>query len=65
MSFFAEISFAAWMSLAALALVVIISCLNEDLNVGFLSIALAIVVGGIWVNLNAARVMNAFPWASL
>ena len=36
----------AWMSLAALAIVVIISCVNEDLNVGFLSIAFGIIVGG-------------------
>ena len=49
------------MSLLALAIVVVISCINEDLNVGFLSIAFAIVVGGIWVDLNAAKVMNAFP----
>jgi di/tricarboxylate transporter len=61
MSLLAEISFAAWISLAALAIVVIVSCLNEDLNVGFLSIALGIVVGGIWLNLNAAKVMSAFP----
>ena len=61
MAVFAEISFAAWMSLLALAIVVIISCINEDLNVGFLSIAFAIVVGGMWVDLNAAKVMNAFP----
>lgn len=61
MALFAEISFAAWMSLLALVIVIIISCFNEDLNVGFLSVAFAIVVGGIWVNLNATKVMNAFP----
>jgi len=61
MAVLAEISFAAWMSIVALAIVVIISCLNEDLNVGFLSVAFAIVVGGLWVDLNAAKVMNAFP----
>jgi len=61
MALFAEISFAAWVSLFALAVVVIVSCINEDLNVGFLSIAFAIVVGGIWVGMNAAKVMNAFP----
>jgi di/tricarboxylate transporter len=61
MALFAEVSFAAWMSLLALAIVVILSCINEDLNVGFLSIAFAIVVGGIWVGMNAAKVMNAFP----
>ena len=61
MELFAEISLAAWMSLLALAIVVVISCINEDLNVGFLSVAFAIVVGGIWVGMNAAKVMNAFP----
>ena len=61
MAVFAEISFAAWMSLLALAIVVLTSCINEDLNVGFLSIAFAIVVGGVWVDLNAAKVLNAFP----
>jgi len=61
MEWFAEISLAAWMSLFALAIVVFISCINEDLNVGFLSVAFAIVVGGIWVGMNAVKVMNAFP----
>ena len=61
MELFAEISLAAWISLLALAIVVVISCINEDLNVGFLSVAFAIVVGGIWLGMNAAKVMNAFP----
>ena len=61
MEWLADISLAAWMSLLALAIVVIVSCINENLNVGFLSIALAIIVGGIWVNLNAVRVLSAFP----
>ena len=61
MELFAEISLAAWMSLLALVIVVIISCINEDVNVGFISIAFAIIVGAIWVGMNAAKVMNAFP----
>lgn len=61
MEWFAEISLAAWMSLLALAIVVVISCINEDLNVGFVSVAFAIVVGGIWVGMNAVKVMNTFP----
>lgn len=61
MEWFAEISLAAWMSLLALAIVVVISCINEDLNVGFVSIAFAIVVGGIWVGMSAVKVMNTFP----
>ena len=61
MEILAEISLAAWMSILALAIVVIISCVNEDLNVGFLSIAFGIIVGGIWVGMNGAKVMNTFP----
>ena len=61
MEILTEISLAAWMSLLALAIVVVISCINEDLNVGFLSIAFGIIVGGIWVGLNGVKVMNAFP----
>lgn len=49
------------MSLLALAIVVVLSCLNEDLNVGFLSVAFAIIVGGIWVDMNGAKVLNSFP----
>jgi hypothetical protein len=61
MEILAEISLAAWMSILALAIVVVISCINEDLNVGFLSIAFGILVGGIWVGMNGAKVMNTFP----
>ncbi len=61
MELFAEISLAAWMSLLALAIVVIISCINEDLNVGFLGIAFGIIVGGIWAAMTAVKVMNTFP----
>ncbi|MFZ4439286.1 MAG: SLC13 family permease [Syntrophales bacterium] len=61
MGLFAEISLAAWMSLLALTIVVIISCINEDVNVGFLSVAFGIVVGGIWVGMSAVKVMNTFP----
>jgi len=61
MEIFAEISLAAWMSILALAIVVVISCINEELNVGFLSIAFGIIVGGLWVNMSAPKVMNTFP----
>jgi len=61
MEILAEISLAAWMSMLALAIVVIISCVNEDLNVGFLSVAFGIIVGGLWVGMNGAKVMNTFP----
>lgn len=56
-----DISTAAIMSIVALTIVVVISCINEDLNVGFLSIAFAIIVGGIWSGLSGAKVMASFP----
>lgn len=52
---------AAIMSIVALAIVVIISCINEDLNVGFLSVGFAVIVGGIWSGMNGAKVMASFP----
>jgi di/tricarboxylate transporter len=56
-----EISLAAIMSIVALLIVVIISCVNEDLNVGFLAIAFAILVGGIWGDASGAKVLGYFP----
>ena len=56
-----DISLAAIMSIVALTIVVVISCVNEDLNVGYLSIGFAIIVGGIWGGLTGAKVMNSFP----
>ncbi len=56
-----DISAAAMASIVALCIVVIISCVNEDLNVGFLSIGFAIIVGGLWANTSAAKVMGYFP----
>ncbi|HMM22816.1 MAG TPA: SLC13 family permease [Selenomonadales bacterium] len=56
-----DISTAALMSLVALAIVVIISCVNEDLNVGYLAIGFAIIVGGIWGGTNGAAVLKGWP----
>ncbi|MHC1757999.1 MAG: SLC13 family permease [Negativicutes bacterium] len=56
-----DISIAAIMSIVALTIVVVISCVNEDLHVGFLSIGLAIIVGGVWGNTTGAKVMGYFP----
>ena len=61
MELFAEVSLAAWMSILALAIVVVLSCINEDLNVGFLSIAFAVIVGGIWLDMSGAKVLMSFP----
>ena len=56
-----DISIAAIMSIVALTIVVIISCVNEDLHVGFLSVGFAIIVGGMWGGMTGARVMGLFP----
>lgn len=56
-----EMSMAAIMSIVALLVVVVISCVNEDLNVGFLSVGFAIIVGGIWSDVSGAKIMAAFP----
>ncbi len=56
-----DISLAAIMSIVALTIVVVISCVNEDLHVGFLSIGFAIIVGGMWGGMTGAKVMSLFP----
>ena len=56
-----DISLAAIMSIVALLIVVIISCVNEDLNVGVLGIGFAIIVGGLWGETTAVKVMSYFP----
>jgi di/tricarboxylate transporter len=60
MEFFG-ISLAAWMSILALTIVIIISCVNEELHVGLLSIAFAIVVGALFMNESANKVVAGFP----
>ena len=56
-----SISTAALMSIVALVVLVAISCINDDLNVGFLGIGFAIIVGGVWGGLTGAKVMGSFP----
>ena len=56
-----DISTAALMSIVALVILVGISCVNDDLNVGFLGIGFAIIVGGVWNNMTGAKVMGGFP----
>lgn len=68
-----DISAAAWASIIALLVVVIISCINEDLNVGILGIGFAIIVGSIFSSdiimmsggaikkLTGATIMGYFP----
>lgn len=53
-----EITTAALMSLIALCIVIIVSCVNEEWNPGMLSIFFAIIVGGYWGNLTAAKIMT-------
>ena len=56
-----SISTAALMSIIALVILVAISCINDDLNVGFLGIGFAIIVGGVWGGMTGAKVMSSFP----
>ncbi|MDR2507075.1 MAG: C4-dicarboxylate ABC transporter [Candidatus Accumulibacter sp.] len=56
-----EISTVAMMSIVALLIVVIISCVNEDLNVGFLAIGFAILVAGLWGKTTGGAVLRYFP----
>ena len=56
-----DISLPALVSILALVILVAISCVNEDLNVGFLGIAFGIIVGGVFAGTPASKVMNAFP----
>ncbi len=55
------ISTTALMSIVALLVLVAISCINDDLNVGFLGIGFAIIVGGVWNGMTGAKVMGGFP----
>jgi len=56
-----DISLVAIMSIVALVILVGISCVNEDLNVGFLGIGFAIIVAGVWGNTKGAAVLKMFP----
>lgn len=56
-----DISTAAIASIIALAIVVIISCVNEDLNVGFLGIGFGIIVGGVFGATPGVKVLSYFP----
>ncbi|HET6488449.1 MAG TPA: SLC13 family permease [Syntrophales bacterium] len=60
MEFFG-ISLAAWMSILALTIVIIISCFFEELNVGVLSISFAIIVAAFFMNESAGKVVMGFP----
>jgi len=57
---FLGVSLAAWMSILALAIVIIISCVNEELHVGNLAIAFGIVVGAIFMNMPASKVVMTY-----
>jgi di/tricarboxylate transporter len=56
-----EMSSAAIASLVAVFIVVGISMINEDLNVGILAIGFAIAVGAFFAKLSAVKVMQAWP----
>ncbi len=56
-----DISLVAIMSIVALLIVVIISCIDDDLNVGILAIGFAIIVSGVWGGVSGGKVLNYFP----
>lgn len=56
-----DISVAAIASIAALAMVVAISCIKSNTNVGILAISFAIIVGGVFSSLSGSTVMGLFP----
>ena len=56
-----EISTAALMSLVALCVVIIISCIDEELNPGFLSIFFAVIVGAGFGGMTGAAILNGWP----
>lgn len=56
-----DISPAALASLIGVVIVVGISMYNEDLNVGIVAIAVAILVGATFADLPATKVMAAWP----
>jgi len=56
-----DISTVALISIIALTIVVIISCVNEDLHVGFLGIGFAIIVAGVWGKTTGGAVLRYFP----
>lgn len=56
-----DISLAALMSLVALAVVIIISCIDEELNPGVLSIFFAIIVGAGFGGLKGAAILEGWP----
>ena len=58
---FLGVSLAAWMSILALTIVIIISCINEELHVGNLSIAFGIVVGAVFMNMSGSKIVMGFP----
>lgn len=52
---------AALMSIIALAVVVIISCVKEDIHPGILGIGFAVLVGGVWAGMKGTAVLGLFP----
>jgi len=52
---------AALVSLIALALVIVVSCVKERLHPGIFSIGVAIIVGGVWVGMTGTEVFRLFP----
>jgi di/tricarboxylate transporter len=56
-----DMSIAALASLVGVAIVIGISMVDEDLNVGIVGIAFAIFIGAVFVDLDGAKVMQSLP----
>lgn len=56
-----DLSFPAFMSILALVVLVVISCVNENINVGYIGIGFGVLVGGLFSNLAGSAVQKFFP----
>lgn len=56
-----DITFPAFISVAALVLLIVISCINEKINVGFLGIGLAVLIGGFAADIPGTQVAKLLP----
>ena len=56
-----DLSFPAFMSILALVILVVISCVNENINVGYIGIGFGVLVGGLFSNLAGSAVQKFFP----
>lgn len=56
-----DLSFPAFMSILALIVLVVISCVNDNINVGYIGIGFGILVGGLFSGLSGSAIQKFFP----